>query len=156
MRADFMVSNYTRNPMNKASGHGAERDSGSGAEDSRIDKWLFFVRLFKSRSLAAQAVSGGKVHLNSERVKPARAVRPGDTIVFMRGAVEFECVVTAIPSRRGPAPEAVLCYEESAASQARRAEFAARMRVANALTPRPQERPDKHERKELRRLRGRD
>jgi len=156
MRADFMVSNYTRNPMYKASGHTDERDSHGAAEDSRIDKWLFFVRLFKSRSLAAQAVSGGKVHLNGERVKPARAVRPGDTIVFIRGAVEFECTVAAIPSRRGPAPEAVRCYEETAASQARRADFAARMKIANALTPRPQERPDKHERRELRRLRGRD
>src|SRR5690348_10911996 len=142
--------------MKKASAHDDERHSGEGAEDSRIDKWLFFVRLFKSRSLAAQAVTGGRVHLNGERIKPARAVRPGDTIVFTRGAVEFECTVTAIPSRRGPAPEAVRCYDETAASQARRAEFAARLRVASALTPRPEERPNKHERRELRRLRGRD
>src|SRR5262245_58569633 len=114
--------------MHKASGNAGDRIEETGAaEDSRIDKWLFFVRLFKSRSLAAQAVTGGRVHLNGERVKPARAVRPGDTIVFMRGAVEFECTVTAIPSRRGPAPEAVRCYDETAASQARRAEFAARM-----------------------------
>jgi ribosome-associated heat shock protein Hsp15 len=142
--------------MYQASGDAGDRDSNGGAEDSRIDKWLFFVRLFKSRSLAAQAVTGGKVHLNGERVKPARTVRPGDTIVFMRGAVEFECTVTAIPSRRGPAPDAVRCYEETAASQARRAEFAARMKIANALTPRPDERPDKHARRELRRLRGRN
>jgi ribosome-associated heat shock protein Hsp15 len=131
-----------------------EADSGPGI--SRIDRWLFAVRLQKSRSAAATAVSGGKVHVNGERVKPSRSLQPGDVVTFMRGAVEFECRVTAVPVRRGPAPEAARCYEESAASQARRTEFAARMKVAAALTPRPLERPDKHERRVLRRLRGRD
>jgi ribosome-associated heat shock protein Hsp15 len=123
---------------------------------TRIDRWLFGVRLFKSRSLAAQAVSGGRVHINGERVKPAHVVRPGDLVSFVRGAVSFECSVTAIPLRRGPASEAARCYDETAASRAAREEFAARMRVASVLTPRPDERPDKHERRELRRLRGRD
>ncbi|HKT72736.1 MAG TPA: S4 domain-containing protein [Steroidobacteraceae bacterium] len=122
---------------------------------ARIDRWLFAVRLFKSRSLAAEAVNGGKVHVNGERVKPARSLRSGDLVNFVRGAVEFECTVTAIPERRGPAKQAMLCYEETPASQQRRAEFGARMKVAAALTPRPLERPDKHERRLLRRLRGR-
>jgi ribosome-associated heat shock protein Hsp15 len=122
---------------------------------TRIDRWLFGVRLFKSRSLAADAVSGGKVHLNDERVKPSHGVRPGDTVTFTRGAVVFECVVAAIPLRRGPASEAAKCYEETPKSKARREEFAARMKVANALTPRPDERPDKHDRRLLRQLRGR-
>jgi ribosome-associated heat shock protein Hsp15 len=124
-------------------------------ESERIDRWLFFVRLYKSRSLATTAVNGGKVHLNGERTKPSHAIRPGDRIVFMRGAVAFECVVKAIAARRGPAAEAARCYDETPESVARRAEFAARMKVANALTPRPDERPDKHGRRELRRLRGR-
>lgn len=122
----------------------------------RIDRWLFSVRFFKSRSLAAQAVAGGKVHVNGERVKASRAVRVGDRIEFTRGAVVFECTVVAIPTRRGPASEAARCYEETPASQARREKFAANMKVAAALTLRPDERPDKHERKILRRLRGRD
>jgi ribosome-associated heat shock protein Hsp15 len=121
----------------------------------RIDRWLFCVRLFKSRSLAAQAVGGGRVHINRARVKPSHVVRPGDLVGFTRGGVDFECTVTALPTRRGPATEASRCYEETPASQARRAEFAARMKVAAALTPRPEERPDKHQRRELRRLRGR-
>jgi ribosome-associated heat shock protein Hsp15 len=129
-------------------------EGGPGA--ARIDRWLFGVRLFKSRSLAADAVSGGKVHVNGERVKPSRSVQPGDTVTFTRGAVEFECVVTAIPQRRGPASEAAACYDETPASQKRRAEFAARMKVAAGLTPRPDERPNKHDRKLLRRLRGRN
>jgi len=69
---------------------------------ARIDRWLFGVRLFKTRSLAADAVSGGKVHINQERVKPSHSVQPGDTVTFTRGTVVFECVVTAIPLRRGP------------------------------------------------------
>ncbi|MBS0421009.1 MAG: RNA-binding protein [Proteobacteria bacterium] len=132
----------------------AGTDTGPGA--ARIDRWLFGVRLFKSRSLAAEAVNGGKVHINHERVKPSRGVQVGDTVTFTRGAVEFECVVTAVPLRRGPASEAARCYDETAASKARREEFSTRMKVAAALTPKPIERPDKHDRKVLRRLRGRD
>jgi ribosome-associated heat shock protein Hsp15 len=126
------------------------------AEPMRVDRWLFFVRLFKSRSLASEAVTGGRVHVNAERVKPARVVRVGDQITFNRGAVPFECEVLALPWRRGPAPEAAACYRESEASVARRAQFAECMRTATAFAPRPDSRPDKHERRELRRIRGRD
>ena len=129
---------------------------GSGGGAARIDRWLFGVRLFKSRSLATEAVGGGRVHVNGARVKPSHTVRPGDVVRFMRGAVEFECTVQAVPERRGPAAQAVLCYLESAASQARRAAFAERSRLAAAFAPRPEERPDKHARRELRRLRGRN
>jgi ribosome-associated heat shock protein Hsp15 len=127
---------------------------GSGGA-ARIDRWLFAVRLYKSRSLAADAVSGGKVHVNGERVKPSRSVRPGDRVSLMRGAVEFDCEVVALPARRGPASEAVRCYRESPGSIARREQFAQRMRLASALAPRPQGRPDKHDRQALRRIRGR-
>jgi ribosome-associated heat shock protein Hsp15 len=129
--------------------------SAGGPGAARIDRWLFAVRLYKSRSLAAEAVTGGRVHLNGERVKSSRELRCGDVLTLMRGAVEFECTVSAVPARRGPATAAALCYEESAASKGRRAEFAARMKVAAALTPRPLARPGKHERRQLRRLRGR-
>jgi ribosome-associated heat shock protein Hsp15 len=129
--------------------------SSTSAGAARVDRWLFAVRLYGSRPLAAQAVGGGRVHVNGERVKAGRAVRCGDRLTLMHGALEFECTVTAIPARRGPARQAALCYEESAASVARRAEFAARMKLAAALTPRPPARPDKHERRRLRRLRGR-
>jgi ribosome-associated heat shock protein Hsp15 len=126
---------------------------GPGA--ARIDRWLFGVRLFKSRSLAAEAVSGGRVHVNGSRVRPSHTVRAGDQVTFSRGAVDFECSVVAIPQRRGPAREAMACYTETDASRERREQHAQRMRLAAALTPRPDERPDKHQRKELRRLRGR-
>jgi ribosome-associated heat shock protein Hsp15 len=129
--------------------------SSTPAGAARIDRWLFAVRLYGARALATRAVAGGRVHVNGERVKPGRALRPGDLVTLTRGALQFECTVQAIPARRGPAPAAALCYEESAASVARRAEFGARMKLAAALTPRPARRPDKHERARLRRLRGR-
>jgi ribosome-associated heat shock protein Hsp15 len=129
-------------------------EEGPGA--ARIDRWLFAVRLFKSRSLATQAVTGGKVHVNGDRVKPSREVRPGDLVTFVRAAVEFECTVAGIPIRRGPATEAAACYVETPASQTRRAEFAQRMKLASGLRPRPDVRPDKHGRQALRRLKGRD
>jgi ribosome-associated heat shock protein Hsp15 len=129
-------------------------DTAPGAR--RLDRWLFGVRLFKSRSAAADAVSGGKVHLNGERVKPSHDIKPGDNVTFSRGAVVFECVVVAVPRRRGPASEAAPCYEETLASKARGEEFAARMKVAAGLTPRPDERPNKRDRRMLRQLRGRN
>lgn len=133
----------------------ADASDHSGPGAARIDRWLFGVRLFKSRSLAAQAVNGGKVHVNGARVRPSHSVRPGDLVSFSRGAVDFECHVAAIPQRRGPAREAVACYTETDPSRERREQHAQRMRLAAAMAPRPEERPDKHQRRELRRLRGR-
>jgi ribosome-associated heat shock protein Hsp15 len=129
--------------------------SSTQAGAARIDRWLFAVRLAGSRALAAQAVSGGRVHINGERVKAAHPLHPGDIVTFKRAGTDFECTVLRIPARRGPAREAVLCYAQSAASTARQVEFARNMKLAGALTPRPDHRPDKHERARIRRLRGR-
>jgi ribosome-associated heat shock protein Hsp15 len=131
-------------------------DGASSSSTMRLDRWLHAVRLYKSRTLAAAAVSGGKVHVNGERVKAARGVQAGDVVSLTRGALEFECLVRALPARRGPAREAAACYEETAASSARRAQFAARLRAGTALAPHPEGRPDKHARKDLRRIRGRE
>jgi ribosome-associated heat shock protein Hsp15 len=133
-------------------------DPVTGAADPRlrIDRWLWYARFYKSRSLAAEAVAGGRVHLNGERVKPARALRVGDCLSVARGALEFECVIRGIPKRRGPAREAAEAYEETAASAARRAALAEKMRLAPSPAPRPDGRPDKHERRLIRRVRGRE
>ena len=85
-------------------------------EKVRIDKWLWAARFFKTRSMAAQAVSGGKVHLNGARIKPARIVQKGDELRIRRGEVEFVVIVQDIADRRGPAREAQLLYEETEAS----------------------------------------
>jgi ribosome-associated heat shock protein Hsp15 len=132
----------------------APREPGPGA--TRIDRWLFAVRLFKSRSAAADAVSGGRVHVNGQRVKPSHGVNAGDTVTFTRSTVVFECVVAAVPLRRCPASEAAQCYDETPASRVHREEFVARMKVAAGLSPRPDDRPGKRDRRLLRQLRGRN
>jgi len=137
-----------------------ENEAGEGAEGGgatlRIDRWLWCTRLFKSRSLAAEAVAGGKVHVNGQRVKPARAVRVGDTVAITRPGFQFVCAVLKLPDRRGAAQVAQACYAETDAARAAREKFGEQSRLAAAFAqPRSLERPDKHGRRELRRLKGR-
>jgi ribosome-associated heat shock protein Hsp15 len=122
----------------------------------RIDRWLWCTRLFKSRSIAAEAVAGGKVHVNGRRVKPAHALRLGDKVSITRPGFEYECEVLKLPERRGSAPVAQTCYAETETARAAREKYTEQARLAAAFAPRSQERPDKHARRELRRLRGRD
>ncbi len=136
--------------------HGRDPDAaaagaadGEGGEALRLDRWLWCARLYKSRSLATAAVAGGHVHCNGARVKPARAVKAGDRLTVSQGGRERELTVRAIPARRGPAPEARACYEESADSIARGARLGEARRLAALTTPRPEGRPDKKDRREL-------
>jgi ribosome-associated heat shock protein Hsp15 len=102
----------------------------------RLDKWLWAARFFKTRGLAADAVSGGKVHLNGARTKPAKATRVGDEIELRRGPYTTVVVVRALGDRRGPASEAQQLYEETEASRAARETLAAQLRAEHAtLTP---------------------
>lgn len=119
---------------------------------SRLDKWLWHARFYKTRSLATAAIAGGRVHLNGERVKPAHRVRCGDRIsVNMQGVVaEFD--VLGLPARRGPATEAAQHYAETPPSVERRALFREQHRLAEQSRPRPQLRPDKRDRRRLMRL----
>ena len=127
-----------------------------GGNSLRIDRWLWCTRHFKSRTLAADAVAGGKVHLNGGRVKPAHPLRVGDRVAITRPGYLFECEVLSLPRVRGAAPVAQACYEEVDASKAAREKYGEQARLASALRPQSLERPDKHGRRELRRLRGRD
>ena len=120
---------------------------------ARIDRWLWYVRFYKSRALASRAVAGGKVHVNGDRVKPARSIAPGDRLSITRGPQAFEIVVVALPGRRGPAAEAQRCYEETPASVARRAKLSEQHALAAAFAPRPETRPHKRERRQLLKLR---
>jgi ribosome-associated heat shock protein Hsp15 len=141
-----------RNPNESEVAEGAE----GGGASLRIDRWLWCTRLYKSRTLAAEAVAGGKVHVNGRRVKPALAVRVGDKVSITRPGFEFECEVLKLPERRGSAPIAQACYAETEAARAAREKYGEQARLAAAFAPRSDERPDKHARRELRRLRGRD
>lgn len=117
----------------------------------RIDKWLWAARFFKTRSMAAQAVAGGKVHLNGARIKPARQVQPGDELRVRRGELEFVVTVIAVLDKRRPAKEAQLLYEESEESLLQRQQHTERKRLeaANRMHG-PVKRPDKRSRRQIR------
>ncbi|MCX7147682.1 MAG: RNA-binding S4 domain-containing protein [Sulfuritalea sp.] len=92
------------------------------AQRQRIDKWLWAARFFKTRSLAAAAVDGGKVKWNGQQVKPARELQPGDELEIVAGETRWTVIVQGLNGQRRPAPEARLLYEETAESTARRAQ----------------------------------
>ncbi len=112
----------------------------------RIDRWLWNARFFRTRSVAQQAVEGGHVQVNGERVRASRLVRVGDSLQITRDRERYTIDVLRIPARRGPAPEARLCYAETAESVAARAHARELERLSS---PGPQARPDKRERREL-------
>jgi len=115
----------------------------------RIDKWLWAARFFKTRSLAAQAVSGGKVHLNAARTKSARELRIGDELNIRRGEVEWVVVVRGLSAKRGPAKEAVHLYEETEQSKLKRQVLATQLRAEQMMQPYLKGRPSKKERRDL-------
>ena len=82
-------------------------------EPTRIDKWLWAARFFKTRSLAAEAVTGGKIDVNGARTKSSRIMRIGDQLSIRRGPYEWTVVVKGVAKLRGPAAEAQLLYEET-------------------------------------------
>ena len=90
------------------------------ATRQRIDKWLWAARFFKTRSLAAAAVDGGRVRWNGQQVKPARELKPGDELDIVAGELRWTVVVCGLNGQRRPAAEARLLYEETVASAARR------------------------------------
>ena len=127
-------------------------DSEHGNSKIRIDKWLRAARFFKTRSLAKAAIEGGKVQLAGQKVKVSREVAPGDTVRIRQGWDEREVTVIATSEQRRAAPIAQTLYEETEASVDRRARTAEARKAAGKLA-RPSQRPGKHERKALERLR---
>ncbi|MDH5298041.1 MAG: S4 domain-containing protein [Desulfobulbaceae bacterium] len=116
----------------------------------RIDKWLWAARFFKTRSLASEAVSGGKVHVNGSRVKPAKTVAVGDSLRIQRGEVEMVVSVLALSERRGPATEAQELYEETEASRLAREANREQRRLLAAERAAPAGRPNKRDRRLIR------
>ena len=119
----------------------------------RLDKWLWVARLYKTRALAAEAADRGRIDVNGQTAKPARELRPGDTLVVRAdGGVQRTLEVLALSLQRGPAPVAQALYQESAASLAERA----RVAEARRLAPEPaqsleQGRPTKRDRRDIER-----
>ncbi len=119
----------------------------------RIDKWLWAARFFKTRSLATDAVSGGKIKLNGAPTKPARDLKVGDKLDVFNGDTRREVVVQALSEKRGPAAEARLLYEETAASSAAREAEQARRKFTREPAAEIHGRPTKRDRRQMERLR---
>lgn len=98
------------------------------SESVRVDKWLWAARFFKTRQLAIEAVNAGRVEVNGERAKPAKAVKPGDTLMVRKPPYEFHLAVAGVSVKRGAATVARELYRETAASQAAREKLAAELR----------------------------
>ena len=119
------------------------------AEDTkvRIDKWLWAARFFKTRSLAKDAIEGGKVHCDGHRVKVSKEVKLGMILTVRQGFDDKTVTVTALSDVRRGAPEAQLLYTETADSIAKREAFAAQRKAENLAYP--DHRPNKKERRQI-------
>jgi ribosome-associated heat shock protein Hsp15 len=126
----------------------------SSADAVRIDKWLWAARFFKTRSLASEAVDGGKVQVAGERVKPAKPVRPGDEVRVRVGPYEHIVVVKATAERRGSASVAATLYEETEASRLAREKLHWQLRSAAPAMDAEKGRPTKRDRRDIQRFRG--
>jgi ribosome-associated heat shock protein Hsp15 len=122
------------------------------SDNHRLDKWLWHTRFYKTRSLATAAITGGKVHLNAERIKPAHRVRICDRLSLSLQGIVAEFEVLGLPVRRGPASEAQEQFAETPASVERRAKLREQQRLAQVSRPRPDTRPDKRDRRRLMQL----
>lgn len=118
-------------------------------ENIRIDKWLWAARFFKTRSMASQAVNGGKVHLNGQRVKAARAVEIGDQLEITIGVMVFDITVLGINKTRRPAKEARELYIESEESIRKREETRDLRRMAHSGHTPPAKKPGKRDRRKI-------
>lgn len=118
-------------------------------EKVRIDKWLWAARFFKTRALAKDAVSGGKVHLDGDRVKVSRAVNIGDRIEITKGEQRFEIIVRGLSETRGPAKTAEMLYEETAASREKRQEQSTMRKLLHQSAPHTDGKPDKKQRRSI-------
>jgi ribosome-associated heat shock protein Hsp15 len=126
-----------------------------GRQSVRLDKWLWAARFFKSRSLAVQAIAGGKVAVNGDRVKPAHDVEAGDEVHLRLGPYEHVLIVSAVSDRRGPAAQAALLYGETAESRLAREKLHWQLKHAAPVIVPGAGRPTKKDRRKLGRLKDR-
>lgn len=127
---------------------------GNSVEKFRIDKWLFAVRFFKTRALAADAIERGRVMLNDNRVKPAKVLAIGDMLEIRIGNYQYVIKVLALSNQRGSATQAQQLYSETDESRQQREIIAAKMKAQPVLVYSSKGRPTKRDRREIERLRS--
>ena len=112
----------------------------------RLDKWLWAARFFKTRTLAVEAIEGGRVSVNGDRAKPAKELKLGDMVSIRRPPFEHVVRVRELSDKRGPATVAAALFEETDESKARRATLSAEMK--SLPQPRFKGRPTKKTRRD--------
>jgi len=127
------------------------RDS-TEKECMRADKWLWAARFYKTRPLATAAINGGVVHVNGERVKPARQLSPGDALTIQKGSYTFSIVVLKLARQRRPAVEARTLYSESGESQLKRRALYEQNKLEGQGAGPMSHRPDKRTRRLIHRF----
>lgn len=120
----------------------------------RLDKWLWAARFYKTRSLATDAIDGGKIHVDGDRVKPAKEVRLGQVIQIRRKDLDMEVVVKALSVTRRGAPEAALLYDETPESAAKRDNAAVTKEADHAKRERGAGRPTKRQLRDIKKFTG--
>ena len=120
--------------------------------ETRLDKWLWAARFFKTRQLAQQAVNGGKIRLNNQPVKPGRRINPGDRLTIRRGDSEQTILVIANSAHRGPATVATKLYRETPESLAKRETLASYASIQTHPKRDRPGRPSKRERRQIEKL----
>lgn len=120
----------------------------------RIDKWLWAARFYKTRSLATDAVEGGRVHVNSQRVKPSYRVKMDDCISVKKSSQRQDVRVLAITDKRAAASIAQTLYRETQASVERRELARVQRKILNQALPQHDSKPDKHARRRIRSMKG--
>ncbi len=122
-------------------------------EKVRIDKWLWAARFFKTRSLAKQAIEGGKIHCNGQRVKASKDITVGMLLSIRQGWDTKEVKVIALSEQRRGAPEAALLYHETEASISKRKEHEEQRKIAKSASGLQREgRPSKKQRRQIHRF----
>lgn len=116
-------------------------------EKVRLDKWLWAARFFKTRSLAKEAIEGGKIHHDGQRVKVSKEIKVGMELTIKQGMEDKTIVINALSDVRRGAPEAQLLYQETADSLAKRQHLAAERKAQNLAYP--DHRPNKKERRQI-------
>ncbi len=127
-------------------------EEAAGEERMRLDKWLWAARFFKTRQLATDAINGGKVHLNGQRVKPGKEIGVGARLSISKDQYLWDITVTALNAQRRPSKEAVLLYEETAESLVKRQAEIERRRLERDFGAQPDQRPDKKDRRAIHRF----
>lgn len=115
----------------------------------RIDKWLWAARFFKTRSLAVEAINGGKVHINGQRVKPSRNIHAGEILEISKPPYSFEIEVLGLEKQRRPASEAQALYQETAESQAKREQLREQLKNEPLGFREQKGRPSKRDRRHI-------